>query len=669
MARASRHTTRLAIGLVAVVSLIAGTTSVVAAKQDDKRPAPPPSVSSCDPLDPSLCLLPFPNDYFTVPDPTTPTGRRVNLTPELMPRNNNGTPIDPTDWNASDGFSPGSQIMTFVPGIDLGVTGAAPITDIGRSLDPDAPIVLLDADTGERHPYWAELDTWTTNQADRALVVRSARNLVEGHRYVVALRNLMDANGNEIGASDAFKQFRDHNDSHDPAVKERKKSMHAVFRDLARAGVHRKDLYLAWDFTVASAESLAGRLLHMRDDAYGQLGAGTPSFQVTQVNDNVSANVLRRVRGTFEVPMYLTGSGEPGSRLVLGPDGQPVRTGTFQAEFRCLIPRSAVGADGQAQAGRGVVYGHGLLGGTSEIEGFGPFLNAYDIVLCATPWVGMSNGDLGNVIDVIADLSTFGSIPDRLQQAHLNFQFLARLLKDPNGFGANPAFQVGSPAAASIIAGDVFYNGNSQGGILGGAATAISKEWTRAVLGVPGMNFSTLIPRSINFDPFFGLLQGSYSNERELTLSLALIQMLWDRGEANGYAHHLTDDPYPGTPAHTVLLIEAFGDHQVANIATETEARTIGAHVRQPGLAPGRSPDVVPFWDLPAVPSSPFGGSVLEMWDFGTPAPPIESTPPRLGSDPHGAARNVPEVREQVSQFLQTNGAFVDLCGPGPCQG
>ena len=119
--------------------------------------------------------------------------------------------------------------------------------------------------------------------------------------------------------------------------------------------------------------------------------------------------------------------------------------------------------------------------------------------------------------------------------------------------------------------------------------------------------------------------------------------MLWDRGEANGYAHHLTDDPYPGTPAHTVLLIEAFGDHQVANIATETEARTIGAHVRQPGLAPGRSPDVVPFWDLPAVPSSPFDGSVLEMWDFGTPAPPIESTPPRLGSDPHGAARNVPE--------------------------
>jgi hypothetical protein len=346
-----------------------------------------------------------------------------------------------------------------------------------------------------------------------------------------------------------------------------------------------------------------------------------------------------------------------------------VRTGTFHAEFRCLIPRASVGSNGQAQPGRGVVYGHGLLGGTNEIEGHGSFINAYDIVLCATPWIGMSNADLGNVVTIISDLSTFGSLPDRLQQAHLNFQFLARLLKDPNGFGANPAFQVGTPAASAVVSGQVFYNGNSQGGIMGGPATAISKEWTRAVLGVPGMNFSTLIPRSIDFDPFLALLQGSYPDERVRTLGLALIQTLWDRGEANGYALHLTDDPLPGTPAHKVLLIEAFGDHQVANIATETEARTIGAFVRQPGLAPGRTPDLTPFWDIPAVPTSPFDGSVLEMWDFGTPAPPTESFPPRAGSDPHGAARNVAAVREQVSTFLQVNGAFVDLCGAGPCQG
>jgi hypothetical protein len=49
-----------------------------------------------------------------------------------------------------------------------------------------------------------------------------------------------------------------------------------------------------------------------------------------------------------------------------------------------------------------------------------------------------------------------------------------------------------------------------------------------------------------------------------------------------------TSDPLPGTPAHTVLMHEAFADHQVANITTEVEARTIGASIAWPALAPGR---------------------------------------------------------------------------------
>ena len=73
----------------------------------------------CDPIDPRACLLPFPNDYFTVADPTTATGRRLNLSPLAMPRNVAEKPIDPSEWNRNDGFSPGSEILTFVPGLDL----------------------------------------------------------------------------------------------------------------------------------------------------------------------------------------------------------------------------------------------------------------------------------------------------------------------------------------------------------------------------------------------------------------------------------------------------------------------------------------------------------------------------------------------------------------------
>ena len=132
------------------------------------------------------------------------------------------------------------------------------------------------------------------------------------------------------------------------------------------------------------------------------------------------------------------------------------------------------------------------------------------------------------------------------------------------------------------------------------------------------MNYSTLLNRSIDYDPYAAIGNPNYPDELYRQLQLALTQMLWDRGEANGYAHHLTNDPLPGTPRHEVLLIEAFGDHQVANIATETEARTAGIPVHKPALGPGRSTHVDPLWDIRAVPSDPHRGSALVMWDYGS---------------------------------------------------
>ena len=52
-----------------------------------------------------------------------------------------------------------------------------------------------------------------------------------------------------------------------------------------------------------------------------------------------------------------------------------------------------------------------------------------------------------------------------------------------------------------------FYVGASQGGIMGGALTAIAPDFTRSVLNVPAMNYSVLLPRSVDYDEFAGLRQ------------------------------------------------------------------------------------------------------------------------------------------------------------------
>jgi hypothetical protein len=632
----------------------------------------PTDPRTCDPLGGTRCLLPFPNDYFTVRDRSAETGLRVDLAADATPANAAGVHMDPTELNRNDGFSPGSALVALLPGIDLAASGAAPITDMGSSLDRDAPIVVIDAKTGRRHPYWAELDSRAPDDAHRLLFVRPARSFREGHRYIVAIRNVVDGAGQPIQPSDVFRAYRDRLDTGIDAIEGRRAHMDDVFHRLRRAGVGRDGLVLAWDFTVASGENLSERLLAMRDDAFGQLGRAAPHFTVTGNVPSTRANLAREVSGTFEVPNYLTGSGGPGALLNNGngPGSSPIpaRNGTYTARFICTIPTSAIGADGGANPTRMMLYGHGLLGSAREALGASSrYARVTNTTTCATWWIGMSEEDIGVVLQALGDMSAFRSLPDRLQQSMLNFLFLGRLMKHPGGFSSDPAFQApdGTPLLDQR---NLTFNGVSQGGILGGALTAVAQDWTRSFLGVPAMNYSTLLDRSVDFDPFSLVFDPNYPDWVDRQLAILLAQMLWDRGENDGYAQHLTDNPYRRTPIHRVMLYEAFGDHQVANVATEVMARTIGAELRVPALAPGRSPDVRPFWGIDTTRRLPDShGSYLVVWDFGTPAPPLENVPNRAGTDPHGQGRDQLDVLTLATTFLE-QGRLVDTCGGGPCQ-
>ena len=91
------------------------------------------------------------------------------------------------------------------------------------------------------------------------LLIRPAVNFDEGTRYIVALRNLKDANGNTIPAPAGFKLYRDGKRTHIPVIEKRRWHMESIFRTLWRAGISRHDLYLAWDFTVASERNTTQR--------------------------------------------------------------------------------------------------------------------------------------------------------------------------------------------------------------------------------------------------------------------------------------------------------------------------------------------------------------------------------------------------------------------------
>ena len=629
----------------------------------------------CEFLDGSHCLYPFPSDHFTVPDAATNTGLRVNLNVLSMPRNTANVPISPIEWNRNDGFSPGSMIITVAPGVNPEMSGAPLITDMERSLNPDSATLIVDTVTGQLHRHWAELDADATSDATRALILRAGINLLEGRRYVVALQHLVDGGGRPLQPNAVFTAYRDGIPTAVPAIENRRPKMESIFATLDAAGIDRADLYLAWDFTVASERNLSERILFMRDNAFASLGGAAPTFAVSGITNNVDAEIYRQVTGTFNVPRYVNSPATNARMTYLNLQGQgaglPDRYLPDQsANFTCRIPRSATtnGLDPVTPA-RPSLYGHGLLGGASEVSAGNVDAMALEhrFMFCATDWIGMSTLDIPTVALILADMSNFAAIPDRSQQAVLDFLFLARLMIHPNGFTANPAFQAGLPLKPLINTSEVYYDGNSQGGILGGATVAVSQDVTKGVLGVPAMNYSTLLRRSVDYDMYKIALDAAYMGELDRTFIYSLIQILWDRGETNGYAHHVTSDPYPNTPAHRVLLHEAFGDHQVANVATEVETRTIGAQIYQPALAPGRHSDLFPFDGIDPIPSFPHAGSALVVWDSGTPTPPTADVPPTAGSDPHGRPRSTPSARVQKSQFLSPAGGVIDVCGGVPC--
>lgn len=622
----------------------------------------PATLGRCDPLA-EPCLLPWPNDYFTVADPATATGRRLALVAESLPANIAGVHVDPSDQNRADGWSPGSRVLVRLDDLDVLRSALPPLTDPASSLAADAPIVLLDATTGTRHPFWAEPDAIADAGETPLLMLHPARNFADGHRLVVALRRLVDASGQALAPSPAFLAYRDGQRTSDARFEARRPTMERLFADLAAAGVAREELQLAWEFTVASTESLSGRLLAMRDDAFAELGAAAPGFTVDTVTENPNSFVRRRVEGTFTLPLYLTLDGRPGGRLVLDDAGRPRRQpGVFTARYTCNLPPAAA-----STPARMALYGHGLLGDRGEVNGsLTRRMSAdYNIAYCATDWYGLSEEDLGAAVAALIDLSAFPALPDRMQQGILAFLYLGRLMTHPQGLSADAAFRFDGQPALKID--ELYFDGNSQGAIMGGALSAVAQDFTRAVLGEAGMNYSLLLDRSVDFDQYLDfVLKPNYPRRYDRILGIMAIQLLWDRGETNGYANHVTADPLPGTPVHEVLLLGAVGDHQVSEYSLRAEAATMGVPAHKPIAAPGRVAESDPGWLLPSI-AYPRRGSAYFLWDTGSPPSPIGNVPPREGHDPHDDTPNIPEVRALKDQFWHPDGALQNVCGAQAC--
>jgi hypothetical protein len=667
----------------------------------------------CDPLIEERCILPFPSSRFLVPDASTPTGLRVHYGETALPTNTSGKHVEPADWNTLDGFSPAPMMIALFPDtgapLDLSASGVAPQTDFGRSLEADHPIVLMNAATGERIVHLAELDANTDDVGKRALLIRPGKRLDDATGYIVAIRNLVDTNGTPIRPRLVFRALRDAAAPGEveaacgspcgALLAERKATFDGIFSTLEQHGVDPAELVLAWDFTTASTQALTGWLVSIRDQAFA---LPTPEFTVTSVDDGGGAgiddDIYRRIEGTFQAPLFMTADA-PASRLHL-VGGVPAQNGYATVPFVVEIPRLAWDGGAGATPFRASLWGHGLLGDRYQVGTLASAANTHGYITAAVDMQGMAEEDVvPAVVPLTQDFSLFHYVPERLHQGLLNHLLLGRLLGDAvNGFDSHPDFQLGASSTPVIDTSEVYYSGGSQGGIFGLTIMAVTENFPRGFLAVPGANYSTLLHRASPFRLFLDLLEVAYPDRLDQQLLVGLAQQLWDRADPISYLPHIL----PGdlsTPAHPhrVLLHMARCDSQVSNLGTEIALRSLGI--------PQVAPAIHSFFGIPAVAGPIDGSALLEIdWqrcgsrcnvpgeddpgaacttdadcpgvgddpartrcDSGTPA--LANLIPPFDNGAHGAEGSIPAtepVPRQVADFLQPGGLINQYCD-GTC--
>ena len=311
--------------------------------------------------------------------------------------------------------------------------------------------MVVDAQTGQRHPIWVEIDSNASTPALTALEVHPAVNFEPGHRYIVAMRDLRDASGGVIPAPGGLPLL-----PRRPALEARRRSTaaartssrcsstlrgrgHPPLGPLPRLGLHRgqRREQLAADAPHPRPRLRAARRHRPRRPRGRGRRPGLHRDDGRRVHRG-------RERGRRPArARHLHGPLLPAAELRPGrdasssaPTGCRPATATGRPTSTASSPAARSTARARSRAGP-APYGHGLFGSASEVFGVVVPARAGEPVRLRLLRDRRDRDVRGRRSDdgggILANLSNFPRLADRLQQGLLNELFLGRLMLHPDG--------------------------------------------------------------------------------------------------------------------------------------------------------------------------------------------------------------------------------------------
>ena len=444
----------------------------------------------------SLCMLPFPDNFHTVADESTETGRLVAfddaaMPPQLGRRPDRGGALQPQRrlQPGSDGRDQGARPRH--PGGVGGDRRGAAQRPRARSSASRQPVVVIDAKTGERWPIWVEIDSNALDpRADRA--ADPPRAQLRG-RAPLRRRDAQAQRRRRRRCSTApegFRYYRDDLPVDEPASTRSASASTGSSGTLRKAEIKRKNLYLAWDFTVSSDENIAAaaaphprrRLRRARRHRpRRRRGAGRRARRSRSPRWRTSPPPRTpRWRGGSRAPSrcpcYLTAELRAG-RPLRARRGRAARAGTAPTRRASTAGSRAPPSTPRARPPGGR---RSTATGCSGRPRRRPRATSRSSARRTTsssarPTRSDSRARTSRTSPGTSSPTSanFPELTDRVQQGLLNELFLGRLMIHADGFLSDAAFHVDDTDAGSppvLDTSRLYYNGNSQGGILGGAA-------------------------------------------------------------------------------------------------------------------------------------------------------------------------------------------------------
>ncbi len=611
----------------------------------------------CNPLGGGGCLLPWPSMTYATTDSSSPTGYRVDVPIEAMPTNIDGIEVDPGPLDRWDGFSPIGEILASFP-TGVSSNGLPGYADPSQSLADDSPIVLLDMDTGEHQPFFAEIDQNITVPSAQDLIIRPLARLKSGGHYVVAIRNTVTAaDGSPLPVPAAFAALRDGKSFDHPRFAALVPRYADIFAALSSAGIDKSELVLAWDFVTATDDFLQGDLMTMRAAALPAMGTNGSALSFAATPTTGTTNTYVSYTGTFKSPTFLDDGEEDDSIIARDASGSPVLQGLRDARFAAIIPECVTMMPLPRPI---VVFGHGLFGSSAEYIS-DPFTidlaNQLCVIIVAGDFIGLTDRQLQLAPLTVNDMNRAPQIAEKLGQSVIDFMALETIARGPMATSQEFSY-MGQPVMDTTRE---YYIGGSLGGIMGNTFMAYDPNITRGVLAVAGGDWDMLFERSNAWSLLIGAAQGAYEDPAVYQTNVALLGMAMEPYDPITTAAHVISDPLPGTPVKNILLWYSLGDCLVNNLTSELISRTMGL--------PVLAPSVKTAWGLEDG-TLPLQNAVNVFDAHPTPLPPTTNVPPAVDNGTHSGINREPAALRLAEDF-GLNGVISNECmldaAPAPC--